>query len=781
MASRHYRFAPFELDALARELREGNRPVALPLKSFDCLVYLIEHRDRAVGRDELISAVWGRADVSDALLGQTLARARRAIGDTGDVQGAIRTVPRFGYHWVKPIDVVEAVPTVSPAKPDVDVVQAAPEARSSSTPPSHASRRYPAILLLALLALGVAVALVVIDRRRDAMPTAVVVPPDLVLVLPVAVSDADPRSRWLRFGAMDYLASRVRERAHVPVLPTEQTIAFIGDRSAAVLADPAERSRLARDVGASRIIASRISHEAGSWSFVLDVQDAEKTTTFRGVADTPLQAADVALGEFFVRSGIGDPAEPLQRPTLIELQQRIDAAFLDGDLEQAAETIESAPLDLQKDPAIVVRGAEIDERAGREEPAQRGFATLADNAENVPPDVLARARYGLCTLAFQRNDLASAGQLCRDSLAALADHPDPMLLGRAHMLSAVIDEKSGRFDTAMAGFGLARIEWRRAGNLPGEASVDGNEAMAESRRGRFAEAIAAFDRAIAVFARFGVQDHMASTLSAKSDTQRMMLDFDDALATSAQAWQMTPRIGNEMTVRAIAYSQLLALLVNGRLDEAGRLLDRFDAGIDAPPEFVVLRRQWLAEQGRYSEAIVGADALIDSLMTPGAPSGDERLSGTVDLLVDAALGAGDTRLAIHLLKRLQDAGAQPEDADRSFVIALSAARIAAATGDTGAADAHFDSALASALGINRPDQIVAAGSPYLLYLLSGRRMEDAKRVAGRLALFADKDYAAARAMVKFHEQVGDRRSAETLQARIPQLAGQRAHVLTPLH
>ena len=38
--------------------RDGER-VPLPPKSSDCLTHLIEHRDRAVGRDELIAAVWG--------------------------------------------------------------------------------------------------------------------------------------------------------------------------------------------------------------------------------------------------------------------------------------------------------------------------------------------------------------------------------------------------------------------------------------------------------------------------------------------------------------------------------------------------------------------------------------------------------------------------------------------------------------------------------------------------------------------------------------------------
>src|SRR5690242_17191798 len=99
MTSHAYRFGDYRLAPAARELWYREQLVALPPKSLDCLIWLVEHRERAVGRDELISAVWGRVDVSDDVLAQTLLRARRAVGDTGNEQRAIRTVPRFGYRW----------------------------------------------------------------------------------------------------------------------------------------------------------------------------------------------------------------------------------------------------------------------------------------------------------------------------------------------------------------------------------------------------------------------------------------------------------------------------------------------------------------------------------------------------------------------------------------------------------------------------------------------------------------------------------------------------------
>ncbi len=126
MCSTKYRFDEFELDPAARDLLRNGERVALPPKSFECLAYLLSHRDRAVGRDELISAVWGRIEVSDTVVAQTLLRARKAIGDSGGRQLLIRTVPRFGYRWIAPVreGTAEAATLASVRVPQARTAQA---------------------------------------------------------------------------------------------------------------------------------------------------------------------------------------------------------------------------------------------------------------------------------------------------------------------------------------------------------------------------------------------------------------------------------------------------------------------------------------------------------------------------------------------------------------------------------------------------------------------------------------------------------------------------------
>src|SRR6476646_17315 len=117
MAALIYRFRNFRLDPQARELYQDDALVALPVSTLDCLAYLIRHRDRSVGRDELTAAVWGRADVSEVSLSHAIMRLRRLLGDTGNEQNSIRTLQRLGYRWIVEPTIEEECGSVSSAAP----------------------------------------------------------------------------------------------------------------------------------------------------------------------------------------------------------------------------------------------------------------------------------------------------------------------------------------------------------------------------------------------------------------------------------------------------------------------------------------------------------------------------------------------------------------------------------------------------------------------------------------------------------------------------------------
>jgi TolB-like protein/tetratricopeptide (TPR) repeat protein len=95
-----YHFSDLVLDPGRRELRRGDNHIAVEPQVFDLLEFLIRARERVVSRDELLDAVWRGRAVSDATLSSRVNAARAAIGDNGEAQRLIRTLPRKGIRFV---------------------------------------------------------------------------------------------------------------------------------------------------------------------------------------------------------------------------------------------------------------------------------------------------------------------------------------------------------------------------------------------------------------------------------------------------------------------------------------------------------------------------------------------------------------------------------------------------------------------------------------------------------------------------------------------------------
>ena len=95
-----YFFSGCVLDTERRELRRGADLVPLSPQVFDLLHYLIRNREHVVSKDDLIAAVWEGRIASDAALTTRLNVARSAIGDSGEDQRLIKTLPRKGLRFV---------------------------------------------------------------------------------------------------------------------------------------------------------------------------------------------------------------------------------------------------------------------------------------------------------------------------------------------------------------------------------------------------------------------------------------------------------------------------------------------------------------------------------------------------------------------------------------------------------------------------------------------------------------------------------------------------------
>lgn len=105
-----YIFGDYTLDIQRYELCHHGAPVKLRPKVFQVLAYLLAHRDRVVPKQELCDRLWATPGVSDETLDSCIAVARRAVGDSGRVQGVIHTRHGYGYRFVALVEVCSQVP-----------------------------------------------------------------------------------------------------------------------------------------------------------------------------------------------------------------------------------------------------------------------------------------------------------------------------------------------------------------------------------------------------------------------------------------------------------------------------------------------------------------------------------------------------------------------------------------------------------------------------------------------------------------------------------------------
>lgn len=95
-----YSFEDFLLDSDRRELSCNGSLIAVEPLVFDLLHFLIRERDRVISKDELIAGVWSGRIVSESTLTSRINAARQAIGDDGERQRFIKTLPRRGFRFV---------------------------------------------------------------------------------------------------------------------------------------------------------------------------------------------------------------------------------------------------------------------------------------------------------------------------------------------------------------------------------------------------------------------------------------------------------------------------------------------------------------------------------------------------------------------------------------------------------------------------------------------------------------------------------------------------------
>jgi DNA-binding winged helix-turn-helix (wHTH) protein/tetratricopeptide (TPR) repeat protein len=772
-----YRFGEFRLCVASRELLHCDHSVALSSRVFDCLLYLIEHRDRAVGRDELVAAVWGRVDVSDAQLGQIVLRVRRAVDDDGNEQRAIRTMPKFGYHWIADTHIdtdenVHAQRSVAAAPLPADPGIAVAPAKDMPAPQAqHRPRHFVFVLLLSLAAAAAIAAVLWSDERaplavRDA---------SAVVVLPVDVS-AGSDEAWLRLGAMDSIAGRLRA-AGLRVPTSETVLAVLGAASVAAGTDPATTVRRALDPGL--VVRGTLERTPRGWRLRLDSvsggdeEGAGESPQVEADAAEPLVAVRLATNRLLAQLGRTPPLIEESDPQLEETVQRVEAAMLGNQLEVARSILQNASALERAQPELRFWLARVALRAGHADEVKSELeALLGDESVSGNPLLRARIMIGLGVVDINATHYADAEHVLSEAIAALNGLPYPLDRSQALGNRAAARAALGRGEDALADLATARVEIEQAGDVMGLARLDMIEGTFEAKRGRVDRAVPLLQRATAAFARLDAVDERVLTTATLVASQLQQIDYAGALASSDRAWALKVRVADPELLSLLLSSRAGVLLALGRRTEADALLREIESRpLRAKDEFVgladLVRARLAFDRADMAEAVARADATLQRLVDPEYAT----MRAHLQLLRQRAQAAMEREVATVSEQSPADPLSGVGDVQPALLVA--AAERALTRGDDEAAERYFRAALARADAGGDAEDVIEAAASYGRWLLSRGRTDDAVPVVGRTAAWAERDFRCALLAAELFHALGRFGPWSNALAKAEQLAGER--------
>lgn len=778
-----YRFLRFELIPATRLLSHDGLPVVVPRRAFDCLLHLIEHRDRAIGRDELARVVWGRDNVSDNQIAQAIATIRRLFGERGSDGPLLRTVPAFGYHWIGAVD-VDAGTDPDPALPSDADTGGAPvsghgnDAGATAVP----RRRLPWLAVAAVVAVLIATGMIA-DHRLGTAGMSATVNQDLssnpAWVLP-AVLPEEPDLAWARVALMALIGERLRSHG-LPVVPVENVFAHLGS-------DPDAAEDSLREAGAQRIVRSSANRDGRFWRVALTTPNDDRTeTVVYGHDEDLLKAAESAADTLVSRLGgnvIGHgAASPEQR--LASIRHTVRA----GDIDSARTLLARLPPDLRDSIQVGLIEVQIDAEQGRIDQANERLAGLLERVQ-VNGDDGDRSEVLLARMSMLRLEQRQDWYDDVDTALELAERSGSLpLIANALNRRGIRHVATGAYDAALQDFTRVRRIRLDTGDELGAADALANLGRTSPLLGNVSESLDRLSRSAKVYQRYGAMLSEFLVLQSATAIQIAALRWHEALASSDRAHLLLPHITDPGKHATFHRRRAAALAGLGRLREAEALMDEADRiQLDAKADVAMIAREnrlrstLLLEQGRLDEALAIADAAFvafdDWHAQARYPEHKAQQGPDISLAVwmQARAAIMAARPGTHIALSERHLAAIERGASPYALIARG--DLQRELGQPQAAESSYREALAEAERSNSLSRIFAATDALVQFLIPQRRVDEAGALVD--ALYArdpetlDRDYSTALLMLRLHQARGDTDAWIAAMSHADQLAGERA-------
>ena len=789
-----YRFDRYELLPKSRRLIHDGRDLAVGLRVFDVITYLVENRDRAIGRDELIAAVWGRVDASDALLAQAVLKARRAFGDDGNAQHHIRTVPRFGYQWVagtQPGDAAshDAEPSASvqievandPAAQPLPAAAASMETGAENAPVGMSRRphRYWPLALLLLLALALVLALA--SGRKTTSPRAprqgqLAADPvaGLILVVPTKVRSTVTEDGWMRLGVMSLSAQTLGDMPGHAVVPDETALAAVAQAGAV-----SDIAHLRAETGAALVVTSEASHVGNDWVLNATVFDADGSTQMVSASATDPVVAAGALARNLhdlLAPGTAQDETGSPPPDVLALSARMKAAILEGQNGRALALSDNASPGTAASPPVILLRAEALTQLGRADEAAPSLRSLIQKVVTDPaPHWLPAAWTALGDCELARGHPSVAETHFRRSLALLGTNGDRRSSGLAWRGLGIAQIVRNDLDDAEASYLHARLQLEPIGDRLILARITDGLGYIAAQRGRIADALLLYEQAASMGAAFGSNETELGSRLNIAQAHEYLLHHTIALEKIRALLSRLRGLDYPALHRFGLVAYTTALVETGALTQAREELARLAAEAGGNPD---------------SDAVV--DVRLDEAharLAIGDAAGSIRQAEAIRASLDDD-SAADLRLEVaalllHAQSGHDDAAARTLVADATLwkpANALAPARVHALVaqaqwharhGDDPAALDYYGQALSLARGFGAPVILRDAAVPYAAFQLSRGALDDARATAGVLGPYAEDDFASALLLAHLAAADRDPALARSYFERARSLGGER--------
>jgi DNA-binding winged helix-turn-helix (wHTH) protein len=788
-----FRFNHFELIPDTRRLLLAGADVAIGVRVFETIVYLVQNRHRAVGRDELLSAVWGRIDGGDATLAQAVLKARRALGDDGNAQNYIRTVARFGYQWVAPTTECAAaeivVPVRSAERGDIrsdTVKQESAHAPETTRRDEVAQRKRRLRLLIgavaAVVILATALSFALMQPRKSAEsslapthPAESGTVPGLIMVTPTRVQSMAADDGWMRLGVMSLSAQALAGVPGHAVVSDEATLAAVVHVGA-----DAGVEKLRAATGAAVVIVSEASRVGEDWRLDATVFNADGSAQIVSArAGDPIAAASSLarnLRDLLAPEGTGDASEPIG-PDVLALTAHMKAAILEAQNGRALALLDKAPKAVAQAPQVVLLQAEALIQLAKAQDAIDALRPLVDRAavSAPPPRWLPDAWTALGDSELSLGHPAQAEAYFRRAIQ-LDGVADRRSLGLAWRGLGIAQIVRNDLDGAEQSYLRARLELEPVGDRLLLARVTDGLGYIATTRGRMADALLLYEQAADMGAAAGLNEtELGSRLNIAQAHHYLLhhalaLDKLRALLPRIQAvdYPALHRFGS------IAYAN--ALIETGAFSEARAELARLgedshaNAATDAVVDVRLDEAQIHLALGDAQAAVVLAEAVQREHDAESAP--DLRLEALATLL-NAELAAGDRKAAAALAGDSAVWTPANSGAPARVHAHVAQARFATQAGDAAAGLDHYRQALALAREFGTPLVLRDAAVPYAQYQLDAGAIDQARATASIVGPYAEEDFGIALLMARVAAATHDQDLARSYFAQARRLAGER--------